>query len=153
MNRRKFLTLSVATAITLPMMAMATDYRTEKPAAWTAHTVDNAVKALYGDVKLIQSGDLILKMPKVTSNGGAVPVGIKSTIKAKSVSLFQNSNPESAVAVWTVPENGIVDYGLKLKIKTLEDGSPSVVTIILEGLDGKYYTTSGSVKVAGGCEG
>ena len=153
MNRRKFLTLSMATALTLPIASWATNYRSEKPAAWTAKTIDDAVKALYGDVQLIESSDVILKIPKVTTNGGAVPVGIKTSIKAKSVSLFQNSNPESAVAVWTVTEDGIVDYGLKLKIKTFKDGSPSRVTVIVEGVDGKYYSASTLVSVKGGCEG
>jgi hypothetical protein len=67
--------------------------------------------------------------------------------------LFQNSNPESAVAVWTVLDGGIIDYSLKLKIKTLENGDPSVVTVVIEGKDGQYYTANASVKVAGGCEG
>ncbi len=152
MQRRKFLRLGVTAACVLPLGLFATDYRVEKPDAWSAHTVDDAIKALYGDVKLIESKDLVLKMPKVSSRGDAVPAGIKSSIKAKSVSLFQDSNPESAVAVWTVPEDGIVDYALKLKLKTIE-GQPSKVTVVLEGIDGNFYTTSTSVTVAGGCEG
>jgi len=39
MNRRKFLTLSVAAVLTLSMMALATDYRTEHPTAWTAKKI------------------------------------------------------------------------------------------------------------------
>lgn len=152
MNRRKFLTLSAVAVLTLPVVSWATDYRAEKPSAWTADTVDDAVKALYGDVELIESRDVILKMATIATQGNAVPVGIKSAIDAKSVSLFQNSNPESAVAVWTVPENGIVDYGLKVKLKTI-DGQPSVVTVVVEGRDGKFYSTSASVTVKGGCEG
>ncbi len=153
MNRRKFLTMSMATALALPAGALALDYRAEKPAAWTAKTVDAAIKALYGDVKLIESKDIMLKMPKVTTSGSQVPVTITTSIDAKTVSLFQNSNPESAVAVWTVPENGIIDYKLKLKIKTLESGSPSVVTVVVQGKDGALYTTHASVVVRGGCEG
>lgn len=152
MQRRKFLRLGVTAACVLPLGLFATDYRVEKPGAWTAHTVKDAIKALYGDVKLIESKDLVLKMQKVSSNGSAVPVGIKSTLQAKSVSLFQDSNPESAVAVWTVPEDGIVDYALKLKLKTIE-GQPSKVTVVLEGIDGNFYSTSASITVRGGCEG
>jgi sulfur-oxidizing protein SoxY len=152
MNRRKFLTLSVATALTLPIASWATDYRSEKPAAWTAKSVKDAVKALYGDVKLTKSNKVTLKMPKVSSNGGAVPVGISTDIDAKSVALFQNCNPESVVAVWSVPENGIVDYKVKLKIKTLKSG-PSTVVVVVEGRDGNYYSTHATITVAGGCEG
>jgi sulfur-oxidizing protein SoxY len=153
MNRRKFLTLSLVTAAALPVGAWATDYRAEKPAAWTAKTVDDAIKALYGDVELIESKEIIFKVPNVSSSGSQVPVTITTNIDAKTVALFQNSNPESAVAVWTVPENGIIDYKLKLKIKTLADGSPSVVTVVVQGNDGIFYTTHASVVVRGGCEG
>jgi len=150
MKRRKFLTLSVATALTLPMMAMATDYRTEKPAAWTAKKVDDAVKALYGDVTLIESSDVIVKAPKVAT--GAVPITIQTSIKAKSVSLFQDANPESAVATWSVSEGAIVDYRLKIKLKQTE--KPAVVSVVVEGMDGKFYTAHTLVTVAGAtCEG
>lgn len=153
MNRRKFLTLSVATALTLPMASWAIDYRAEKPAVWTAKSVKDAVNALYGDIELKKSNKVTLKMPKVSSNGGAVPIGISTDIDAKSVALFQDCNPESAVAVWSVPKNGIVDYKTKLKIKTLENGNPSTVFVVVEGRDGNYYSTHATITVAGGCEG
>ncbi len=153
MNRRKFLSMSMSTALALPLSAWATDYRAEKPAAWTAKTVDDAITALYGNVELVESKKIIFKVPKITTTGNQVPVSIKTTIDAKTVALFQNSNPESAVAVWTVPENGIIDYKLKLKIKTLADGSPSVVRVVVQGNDGRFYTTHASVVVRGGCEG
>ena len=150
MNRRKFLTLSVATALTLPMMALATDYRTEHPTAWTAKKVNDAVKALYGDVTLIESKDVVVKAPKVAT--GAVPITIQTSIQAKSVALFQDVNPESAVATWSVPEGSIVDYRLKIKLKQSE--KPAVVSVIVEGMDGKFYTSHTLVTVATAtCEG
>lgn len=149
MNRRKFLTMSMVTALALPLGAWATDYRVEKPTAWTAKKVDDAVKALYGDVKLIESKEVTLKMPKVVASGKSISVGIKSTLDAKSVSLFQDVNPESAVAVWSVPEHGIVNYSIKIKLK-----SNAVVTVVVEGKDGHFYTTKHSIIVSGGgCEG
>lgn len=153
MNRRKFLTLSAVAALTLPVASLATDYRAEKPSAWTADTVDDAVKALYGDVELIDSSDILLKIPKIASNGGAVPISIKTSIEAKTVSLFQNSNPESAVAVWSVPEGGIVDYGFKIKLKGGNNKS-STVTAIVEAIDGKMYRQTATVQVSSTtCEG
>ncbi len=153
MNRRKILTLSVIAALAMPLSVCATDYRASNAKAWTAKTVKSAIQSLYGDIHLTKSDAIDLKMPKVTSNGGAVPVGISTAIEAKSVALFQDSNPESAVAVWAVPEGGIIDYRVKLKLKTLESGLPSRVIVVVEGKDGKYYSTHASVKVAGGCEG
>jgi len=40
-----------------------------------------------------------IKAPKLAENGGKIPVVVKSDIDAKSVALFQDVNPRSAVAV------------------------------------------------------
>jgi sulfur-oxidizing protein SoxY len=149
MNRRKFLGLGLAVAALAPMTLSALDYRKEKPKAWTAKSVDDAIAALYGDAKPEVSDKITVKTPKVASNGGAVPVTIKSDIDAKSVTLLQNVNPESAVATWTVPEGGVVNYSVKIKMK----GSGKVI-VVVEGKDGKLYTASNELEVAlGGCEG
>jgi sulfur-oxidizing protein SoxY len=149
MDRRKFLGLSIATMALTPMAINAIDFRKEKPDAWTAKTVDDAIKALYGDIKPADSDKIKIKAPKVASNGGSIPIGVKTDIDAKSIALFQNVNPESAVIVWTVPENGIADYSVKIKMKT-----SGKVTVVVEGKDGKFYTASKDMEVAlGGCEG
>ncbi len=149
MNRRKFLGLSLAAVALAPATLSAVDFRKEKPDAWTAHSVEDAIKALYGDVKPEASDKITVKTPKVASNGGAVPVTIRSDIEAKTVTLLQDVNPESTVATWTVPEGGVVDYSVKIKMK----GSGKV-TVVIEGKDGKFYTASNELEVAlGGCEG
>ncbi|HIQ28893.1 MAG TPA: thiosulfate oxidation carrier protein SoxY [Sulfurovum sp.] len=148
MDRRKFLNLSIVAAVALPVGLSAIDFRATKPDTWTAHTVADSIKALYGDIKPAEGG-VTVKAPKVASNGGAIPVTVKSDIAAKSVALFQDANPESAVAVFTVGEGGIVDYMLKIKMK-----KSGKITAILEGIDGKFYIGSQSLEVAlGGCEG
>jgi len=157
MNRRNFIGFGVLAMATLPATLSAfssIDFRKTKPDTWTAKTVEDAIKALYGDIKPEESG-VTVKGPKVASNGGAVPVTIKSDLQAKTVALFQNMNPESAVAVFNVPEDGIVDYFLKIKLKaTDENGGNGVVTAIVEGTDGKFYKGEFKLNVAkGGCEG
>lgn len=151
MDRRKFLGFGIAAVALAPVTLSALDFRKEKPDTWTAHKVDEAISALYGkDNKPTESKDIELKIPEMASSGGAVPVTIKSTIEgAKSVALFQDANPESAVAAWTVPENGIINYTIKIKMKG--DGS---MTVIVEDKDGKLHSVSKSLQVAkGGCEG
>ena len=152
MQRRKFLSLGVLTAIaTIVPVANAEDFRATKPTVWTAHTVDDAVMAMYGTKATTQSG-VTITMPDVAANGGAVPVNIKSDIDAKSVALFQNANPESAVAAFTIHEGSIINYDLKIKLKS--DGTPITVTAIVEGKDGKLYSGVKTLTVAlGGCEG
>ena len=157
MNRRKFIGLGIMAMAALPATLSAIsaiDFRATKPDAWTAKTVDDAIKALYGDIKPEESG-VTIKVPKVASNGGAVPVSIKSDLKAKTVAVFQNMNPESAVAVFDVPEDGIIDYFLKIKLKgTDENGGNGIITVIVEGTDGKFYKGTQGLQVAkGGCEG
>jgi len=148
MDRRKFLNLSVFAMVAVPASLSAIDFRETKPDTWTAKTVEDSIKALYGDVKLEESG-VKVKAPTVAANGGAVPVSVKSDIPAKTVALFQDANPEAAVAVFSVAEGGIVDYSLKIKMK-----STGKITAILEGTDGKFYMGYQSLEVAkGGCEG
>ncbi len=88
-------------------------------------------------------------MPKVASNGGAVPVKFSTKIPAKTVAVFQDANPESAVVVYDVGKYDITQYSLKMKM-----GKSGTVTVVVEGLDGKLYVAKQSLEVAaGGCEG
>lgn len=148
MERRKFLGLGLAAAALVPASLSAVDFRKEKPAAWDAHTVDDAIAALYG-AKPTDSKKIKIKSPKIASNGGSIPVGIKTKLDAKSVALFQDANPESAVAVWTVNEGTIADYFCKIKM-----AKTGQITVVVETQDGKLYSASKRMQVAlGGCEG
>lgn len=148
MDRRKFLSLSMVAVAVVPASLSAIDFRATKPDTWTAHTVQDAIKALYGDVTLVEEG-VSVKAPKVASNGGAIPVTVKSDLSAKTVALFQDANPEAAVAVFTVAEGGIVDYMMKIKMK-----ASGKITAVVEGTDGKFYVGTQTLEVAlGGCEG
>jgi len=150
MERRQFLSLTLGTLAlaAIPARLTAEDYRKLKPTVWTAHTVDDAMNNLYGSTKTIQEG-VTLTAPDVASNGGAIPVTIKSDIDAKTVAVFQDVNPESAVAVYDVPDVAIIDYSFKMKMK-----KSGTITVVVEGKDGKLYSASKTLDVAlGGCEG
>ncbi len=148
MDRRKFLNLSMFAMVAVPASLSAIDFRATKPDTWTAKTVKDAIKAQYGDIKTEENG-VSVKAPSPAANGGAIPVTIKSDISAKTVALFQDANPEAAVAVFALAEGGIVDYTLKIKMKVT-----GKITAIVEGTDGKFYSGSIDIEVAkGGCEG
>jgi sulfur-oxidizing protein SoxY len=150
MQRRKFLNLSAlaAVAAVVPASLSAEDFRASKPDVWTAHTVDDAIMKMYGTNKTIQEG-VKLVAPDVASNGGAIPVDVKSDIDAKTVAIFQDANPEAAVAVYTLTEGGLIDYSIKMKMK-----KSGTITVIVEGKDGKLYSAKKTLDVAlGGCEG
>ncbi|MDD5211443.1 MAG: thiosulfate oxidation carrier protein SoxY [Sulfuricurvum sp.] len=150
MERRKFLGLGVfaAAAALIPATLSAEDYRKTKPDAWKAHTVEDAIAKLYGTSTTIEQG-VTVTTPDVAANGGAVPVDISSDIAAKSVAVFQNANPESAVCVFTLNETSIIDYAIKIKMK-----QSGTITVVVEGRDGKLYSGKKTLSVAlGGCEG
>lgn len=125
------------------------DFRKTHPDMWQSTTMDSAIKSLYGHTKIIPDSRVFLKAPKVAANGGAVPVTIKTTIPAKSVAIFQDSNPKSAVAVFNVAKDAIVNYTIKIKLK-----STGTILAVVEGLDGNLYGTAIIVEVAvGSCDG
>lgn len=150
MLRRNFLkvgALAAASAVVVPQLN-ATDFRATKPDAWAAHTVEDGIKALYGNITPIESG-VVVDAPKVASNGGAIPVNVSSDIDAKTVAVFQDANPESAVIVFEMHEGAIINYDIKIKM-----GKSGTITVIVEGKDGKFYVGKKTLEVAlGGCEG
>ncbi len=144
--KKTMLTLVAVAAMTVSLSA--TDYRAEKPDTWIAHDVPTAIKALYGEITPADAA-IKLKAPKVASNGGAIPVSVKTDIPAKSIAIFQDANPEAAVVVFTVTEDMVEDFGLKIKMK-----KSGTITAIVEGKDGKFYSKKLTLEVAlGGCEG
>ena len=150
MNRRNFLGLGlglgVAAAIA-PSTLSATDFRATKPDAFTAHKVDDAMKALFGTSTTTASG-VKLKSPAIAENGAVVPITVSSKLAGRTVAIFQDANPESTVAVFTVPAGGIIDYSLRIKMS-----KTGKVTAVVD-VDGKLHSISNTVKVtAGGCGG
>ena len=151
MNRRNFLSFagSALALSVIPMNLNAEDYRKMKPSVWTAHNIDDATKALYGMKTPIESDQIKIKVPKINSSGATVPVKFSTTIDAKTVALFQDANPESAVAVFDVNIYDMKNYEVKIKME--KDG---VIMVLVEGTDGKIYMAKAATQVAaGGCEG
>jgi sulfur-oxidizing protein SoxY len=151
MNRRNFLSFagSLLALSAIPMNLNAKDYRKLKPSVWTAHNIDDATKALYGMKTPIESDQIKIDVPKINSSGATVPVKFSTTLDAKTVALFQDANPESAVAVF---ESNIYDLKkYEVKIKMEKDGE---IMVLVEGTDGKIYMAKAKTQVAaGGCEG
>ena len=153
MNRRKFLGLGLGlgvAAVMTPATLSAVNFRETKPGAWAgpqSHTVENAMKELFG-TSTTTEGKVKLKAPDIAENGAVVPVTVSSKLAGKTVALFQDANPETLVAVFTVPANGIIDYSVRIKM------SKTGKVIAVVNVDGKLYSASKTVKVtAGGCGG
>ena len=150
MKRRNFLSLGALAlaGASLPSTLSAVDFRAEKPKTWEAHTIDNAVQAMFGSSKTIEK-NVKIKIPKVAANGGAVPVDFSTKIPAKTIAVFQDSNPEAAVCAYTVGKHDITEYSIKIKM-----AKSGTIKIVVLGTDGKLYSATKSLEVAlGGCEG
>ncbi len=151
MERRNFLSLVGMSAVALtvaPAAVSATDWRADKPDVWHAHTVEDAIQAMYGSTTLIEEG-VKLTAPDVAANGGAIPVDFATTVDAKTIAVFQDANPEAAVMVIDINEFSVPQYSIKIKM-----GKSGTITIVAEGKDGKLYAAKKTLEVAlGGCEG
>jgi sulfur-oxidizing protein SoxY len=157
MERRKFLGLGLGVAaISLaPVSVLAKEYRKELPKVWAVKNKDaendmtgtnEAIKAVFGK-DAAEEGKVKLKAPDIAENGAVVPVSF-TLEKASKVALFQTANPEALVAIWDIPEAGIPDYAVRIKM-----AKTGTVTVVAE-VDGKLYKASKVVKVtAGGCGG
>ncbi|MGB6329080.1 MAG: thiosulfate oxidation carrier protein SoxY [Halarcobacter sp.] len=149
MERRNFLSLGLgvlAASVVVPSTLSAVDYRKDKPKAWEQDKIDLALKEIFGTSETAE-GKVKLKAPDIAENGAVIPV----TVSAKAgtrVAILQDVNPQSLVAVFTVPKGGIVDYSVRIKM--MKTGN--VYAIVEDG--GKLYKASKQVKVTiGGCGG
>jgi sulfur-oxidizing protein SoxY len=159
MERRQFLsmTLGAVALAAVPASVKAEDFRKSKPTVWSAHTVEDAIKAMYGTTTLIEEGvELKAAGEKfnsgkkaVASNGGAIPVDFSTKIPAKTIAVFQDANPEAAVMVIDCNKYSVNEYSIKIKM-----AKPGSITVVVEGEDGKLYAAKQTLDVAlGGCEG
>ncbi len=149
MNRRNFLGLGLGTlALSMaPSTLSAVNFRETKPKAWTATKVDEAMKEIFG-TSATTKGKVKLKAPDIAENGAVIPVTVSSKLAGSKVAVFQDANPESAVAVFTVPQGGIIDYSIRIKM-----AKTGTVTAVVEE-NGKLFADSKLVKVTiGGCGG
>jgi len=159
MERRQFLniTLGALALAVVPASVRAEDFRATKPAVWAAHKMDDAIKAMYGTTTTIEKG-VKLSAANVAfdsgtmataANGGAIPVDFSTNIEAKTIAVFQDSNPEAAVCVYEVNKYSVNEYSIKIKM-----GNPGTIKVIVEGTDGNLYSATQKLNVAkGGCEG
>jgi len=114
---------------------------------------NKAIRAYFEGITLISSNKIQLTGPEVASGGGWVPISVRSTIKAKSVTLFANeedSKPQMVVQ-WILHKQTLVDFSIKIKLVDYTSYEGSTVSAVVEGVDGKFYVTN--IKVVVGLSG
>jgi predicted secreted protein len=148
MNRRKFLSITTLTAITLstnPLNAKELTYIAEKDEMrsnpiksnpWKLETKEEVIEALYGKSKLIQKSDKVkIKAPKLAENRDSIPINIASTIDAKRILILQDSNKYALTGIIEVQKDTFVDYSLSVKQREI-----GYLTIVIEDIYGLLYT-------------
>ena len=117
--------------------------------AWEAKSVESALKILFGNRKIVNDTRIFLKAPKLAENGGSIPLYISTSIAAKRIVLFQDANPRVLIAIWDIPLGAFPEYDVRIKMR-----KTGLVTVVVEGLDGRLYQTQKRVDVSiGGCGG
>ena len=116
----------------------AKDYRILTPKAWSSSNLNSSITYLYGSKKfstITKSNKIELIAPKITiSNSQNIPITIKSSIKAKSVALFQDKEDRSLIIVFNVINKDIIDYDFNIQ-KELK----GTLFAVIEGVDNKLY--------------
>jgi sulfur-oxidizing protein SoxY len=150
MERRKFMSMGLvaAAAVLAPITDLkAVNFRETKLAAWEAEKSPEAIKALFGDVKLEPTDAIKMTAPKLAENGGSIPIKLKSDLEIETIAFFQDANPRSATIVFTVPEGQKVDYAFRVKMR-----QTAFVTVVAKTRDGKFLTLNKEIDVSiGGC--
>ena len=139
MRRREFLAWAVS-LLPYSAVASAVDYTKLNPDAWKASSLNEAAMALYGRAKfstIRKSSQIELIVPAgIVKNREEIPITIRSTMKAKTVAIFQDANPESLVAVFHLHENSIIEYEFNMSM-----AFKGTVFAVIEGVDGRLYYT------------
>ena len=152
MERRKFLSVGLvaAAAILAPATKLnAVNFREAKPEAWKAEKSPEAIKAMFGDVKLEATDKIKMVAPKLAENGGSIPISLKSDLDIETVAFFQDANPRSATVVFSIPEGQKLNYSFRIKMR-----QTAVVTVVAKTRDGKFLTLNKEIDVSiGGCGG
>ena len=145
MKRRQFLALGIC-AVPYIVQAASVDDRKLNSMAWKASTINEAAMALYGREKfstIQKSSEIELIVPGGTvKNREEIPIGIRSSLKAKTLAIFQDANPESLVAVFTLYEESIIEYEFNLRM-----AFKGTVFAVVEGVDGRLYYTRAYIDI------
>ena len=153
-TRRNFLRASMATgsvaiALSAGLLSPRTVMAAWPKAAFSAKTMDDAMKAYIGTTNPTESNQLSVDAPDIAENGAVVSITVKSTIpNAESITLLvpENANPLTASYLVTSQIEDFITSRIKMR-KTSD-----VVAVVKAG--GKVYSAKKPVKVTlGGCGG
>jgi len=135
--------------VSIISFASADSLERKETQAYSAKSVASVMQILFGNKKAVSDSRIGIRAPRLAENGGSIPIYISTSIAASRIFLLQDSNPRSLVAIWKVVKNSIAAYDVRIKMR-----STGLITVIVEGLDGRLYIAQQKVEVSiGGCGG
>jgi len=156
MKRRSFLkgTLATGTAaiavnagLLIPSTVLAAEWN---KTAFSAKSVDDALKAAFGTTSATASGDVKLKAPAIAENGAVTPVTVDASGVSgiESIAILADKNPMPLVCVYNFSGSALGYVSTRIKMgKTM-----NVIAVAKAG--GKLLKAEQEVKVTiGGCGG
>jgi len=140
------LAVAAGSGLLRPARVLAADW---PQSAFAAKTVDDALKALYGDAALQESADVKLEGPLQAENGAKVPVKIQTTltgVESIDVLVKENAAPLAGRVALTDAARGF--FSARIKMAKTSD----VYAVVKAG--GKLHMAKMGIKVTvGGCGG
>lgn len=145
-SRRRFIggivTLVALAALPFKLLARAAK-------AFEAEDIDVVYRELFGDMPIIESQDIKLKIPEIAENGAVVPVSISTSIPGvEAIYVVIDENPNPLSASFQLGPSTPADISVRVKM-----GKSSMVRALIKTSD-KVYMKGQEVKVTiGGCGG
>ncbi len=117
--------------------------------AFTAKSMDEAMKNLLGGNNAQDSDKVRLEAPAIAENGAVVPIKVSSSLSnVESISIFVKNNPTPLVASFDIPPGTEPKVAVRIRM-----GKTSPITAVVKA-GGKLYSTTKETKVTiGGCGG
>ncbi len=125
-----------------------------EPMKYKEKTVKIAeIKKQFGTEKFYEGG-IELTAPTLASNGGAIPINIRSSLDIIELYLFAEYYNEGVqyICKWKSTPYSIIDYDIKIKMNTgwYDENNKRIdnLYVVAKSKDGKFYFTSTYVEVA-----
>ena len=115
-----------------------------------------SISEYFSNAPLYESNKIMIKAPDIASNGNSVPLGIRTTLHAKSITIFASQEKDhiEMVAQWILHGTELIDLEMKAKLKSLSYSpddtrwATGVISVVVEGVDGKYYIGERMVSIS-----
>jgi sulfur-oxidizing protein SoxY len=145
-SRRRFIA-GIVTLVAMAAFPFKLFARAEQ--AFEAEDTDVVYRELFGDMPIVDSSDIKLKIPDIAENGAVVPVSISTSIAGvQAIYVIIDENPNPLSASFELGPSSPPDVSVRVKI-----GKSSMVRALVKTSD-KIYMRGQEVKVTiGGCGG